>query len=210
MTDLLIDTSAWQGQIDFAALKGHVAGLYAKATQGLHSVDEQFRRSRDVARNRGIPCGGYHFVEMGADGALQAQHFLATMGTACTLIPMIDIEEGSFADASRTLLPGVPESIEERISRFSHLIASVDRTLPIGKRCLIYTNYDTWTTYMGNTDAFCGHPLWCAQSLDPRTSGLFGGWKSAALWQYGEGRVPGITGTVDLDKLLVPIERLQR
>lgn len=210
MTDLVIDTSDFQGQIDFAALKGHVAGIYPKATQGLHYVSEQYRRSRDVARTRGIPCGAYHFVEMGVDGGLQAKHFLATMGTATTLLPMIDIEEGSFASANGNLLPGVPISLADRIARFSHLISAVDQTLPIGKRALIYTNYDTWTRYMGNTTGFCGHPLWVAQSLDPRTSGLFGGWKNAVLWQYGQGSVPGIIGSVDLDKLLVPIDQITR
>lgn len=200
MSDLLIDTSVDQGAIDFAALKGHVVGIYPKATEGITYTDAQYRRSRDIARTRGIRCGAYHFVRMNDDGALQAKHFLSQRGGACTLVPMVDIEEASF--------DGVTLPLETKIARFSHLISAIDRTLPIGKRCIIYTNYDTWTTYMGNTDAFSGHLLWVAQSEDPRKSGLFGGWKSAAIWQYSIGRVPGISGDVDLDKILVPISMI--
>ncbi len=202
MNDLVLDLSVFQDTVDFAALKGKVVAVFAKATDGLTEVDPQFRRNRDVARNRGIPAGGYHFARMYDDGALQAKHFLSVMGANCNVIPMVDVEEESFA--------GVDAPLDVLISRLSHLIATIDQKLPIGKRALIYTNWDTWTRYMGNTDAFAGHPLWVAQSEDPRVSGLFGGWTRAAIWQSGQGTIEGIDTQVDLDQLLVPLAEILR
>ena len=202
----VLDVSVDQGVIDAAAIKqsGQVAGLYAKATEGLTYTDEQFRRNRAVAFRRKIPFGPYHFYGAGDDGGLQAAFFVAVSKPFGALRPMVDVEEASFA--------GVTDSLDVKIERLSHLIDDVEAALPRKRkdrpRAIIYTNCDTWQRFMGDTDAFCGHDLWVAQSLDPRTSGLFGGWTKAAIWQFGTTTVPGIAAPVDTDELLVPISYL--
>ena len=198
----IIDISTDQGTIDAAAIRqsGQVAGIVAKATEGLTYTDDQFRRNRAVAFKRKIPLGAYHFYRAGDDGGLQAAFFVSVAKPYGALRPMIDVEEASF--------DGVTDSLDVLVERLSHLVDGVAAALPRGKRPMIYTNADTWTRFMGNTDAFSGHDLWVAQSLDPRTSGLFGGWTQAVLWQFGTTSVPGIAGPVDTDELLVPISRL--
>lgn len=199
-----IDISTFQGVVDFAALKGSgsVAFVYAKATEGLHEVDDQYKRNRDVARNRHIPVGAYHFFHPAADPVRQAAHFLATIGQA-TLLPMVDVEVSEGCSAS------------EIVASLAAFLREVDRTLPLGKRTLIYTGWAFWNDAVGGSDAFAGHPCWVAaypdSYEDTQAAPVPTGWTRATLWQYSStGRIPGIAGNVDLDRLEGPLSLIER
>lgn len=191
-----IDTSFVQrdrGPYDFARVKasGKVDFAYARVSYGSNPADDDgmaYVDAHDGAKAHGIPFGGYHFFLFGQDGLEQAQHFLQQIDAhAGENAPMVDVEEGS----------GTTGSLQENIERLSTFNAAIEKAIG---RPLIYTNDDTWTNTMGDTDAFAGHGLWVAQSVDPK-SGLFGGWTTWKIWQYGLGDIDGIVGQVDLDLL---------
>lgn len=194
-----IDASTFQRVIDWGAVKqsGKVQFAFARATDGSTYVDDQFERNHDVAKERGIPIGAYHFFRYGDDPVVQAKAFLeVTKGRLGTLLPMIDVEEQSFAST-----PILADAIH-KISAFVQVIEGISK-----RKMLLYTNYDTWQRFMQNTDAFAGHPLWLAQTESP-DDGLFGGWSDWMLWQDSTIVCPGIEGGVDFD-ILNPRHTLQ-
>lgn len=197
-----IDASTFQNVIDWAAVKqsGQVQFAWARATDGPFYTDDTFVRNHDVAREREIPLGAYHFFRFNADAVVQARHFVAATFSAGRLgnaLPMIDVEEESFATAIDQHLA------EVAIGNFLHTVIGLTGV----RTMLLYTNYDTWTKYMGNSKRFADLPLWLAQTANPIT-GLFGAWTDWMLWQDSTTTVPGIDGPVDLD-LLNPAHKLE-
>lgn len=190
-----VDASTFQNVIDWAAVKqsGQVQFAWARATDGPFYVDDEFARNHDIARERAIPIGSYHFFRFNADPIVQARHFVATSFTAGRLgncLPMIDVEEESF------VTPLDQSLAETAIANFVHTVMGLTHV----RSMLLYTNWDTWTKHLGNSKRFANLPLWLAQTVDPGT-GLFGGWKDWLLWQDSTTTVPGINGAVDLDLL---------
>lgn len=200
-----IDLSYANGIVNWnaAAESSDVKFAYTRATYGANPADDDgssFVHNHDECKRLSIPVGAYHFYRFACDGHAQAAHFLsATDGRLGTLLPMVDVEEQSF--------DGVPD-LTAAVASLADVLHAIE--LQIGKRAIIYTNWNTWTTYLRDTDAFSGHPLWCAQTIDPRRSGLFGGWKEALLWQDATTTIPGISGAVDRDYLLGAMEDITR
>lgn len=187
-----IDVSYAQGVIDWAAVatQGNVSFVYAKATEGLTLVDDQFARNRTVTMARSIPCGAYHFFHFDLDPLAQAQHFLSVAKPGKgDLLPMVDVEVSNGDD------------IATKVAKLSQFITAVERAIG-GKRMLVYSSYGFWNSSMGGSAAFSGHPLWIAEyNNDPQPT-LPSGWNSWAIWQYSDaGSVAGISGSVDLDRL---------
>ena len=188
-----IDVSTYQGKIDFAQVKIYAGFVYAKATEGATYVDDQFRANHDGCKAAGIPFAPYHFFHFGQDPVAQAAHFLATIdGYEGTLLPMVDVESGG--QDGVTNLPTL-------ITGLSMFLTAIEKTLG-GKRCIIYSDYGDWNGLMQGTDAFSGHPFWVAEYNAQPAPSLPAGFTSWVIWQYSSGgKVPGITGAVDLDRL---------
>jgi lysozyme len=79
-------------------------------------------------------------------------------------------------------------------------------TAATGVKPIIYTNPTFWSTSMANTDSFArnGYRLWVANWTTAGQPTLpADGWGGLGwtLWQHSStGRVPGISGNVDLDR----------
>lgn len=190
-----VDISVDQGDIDFAALKGSVAWVHAKATEGITYQDSMFRTYHDGAKAVGIPFGAYHFFRGNDDGVLQAQNFLVAIdGYEGNVLPMVDCEEDGRGGVDR----------ETFLRNLSAFISHVDVGLN-GKRMLIYFMYSFWTDFLGGYDGFSGHPAWPAAYNNDGSLDMTGtGWKDWTIWQYSNGSglsVPGIAGGVDHDRL---------
>jgi lysozyme len=72
-----------------------VSFLYAKATDGLHSVDPQFAATAAACRDAGLAFGAYGVLEPDgcAEASTQAAHFVATAkDSGMTLPPWCDFE----------------------------------------------------------------------------------------------------------------------
>jgi lysozyme len=187
-----IDVSYAQKSVGWTAVKqeGQVAFVYARASQGTTITDDYFKANHDQVIAEGLPFGSYHFYSSASDGLAQAEYFLnLTDGRIGTLVPVLDVEELSFS--SKPPVAAVVASIDAFLTRIQQ---------EIGRMPIIYTNYDTWQTRLGNSEGFAGHPLWVAQTLDPN-KGLYGGWTDWVLWQDSTTNVAGIADAVDLDLL---------
>jgi lysozyme len=198
-----IDISAYQGDVDFAAVRtSGISFVYAKATQGLHEHDEHFAGYHDGARAAGLAFGAYHFLQLNEDGAAQADHFLAaTEGRLGTLLPMVDVEDGGRG--------GVTD-----LTALVNCIAAFNQRLEekLDCRVIVYSDMGDWNGFMQGTDSFSGHPFWVAEYNSDAAPTLPAGFNSWAIWQYSsKGSIPGIAGDVDLDQLngddLAVIER---
>lgn len=187
-----IDVSTYQGTIDWERVKN--AGnsfAFAKATEGIHTVDTTFAANWAGMQAAGISRGAYHFYRATRDPAQQAQHFLDVLTSAggltdTDLPPALDLEDnnGAAQIGSTALISGVTTWL-------SHVSDATGR-IPI-----IYTAPSFWRTYMNNQ--FGQYFLWIANYGVPKPH-VPDGWDRWSFWQYADnGNVDGIQGPVDLD-----------
>lgn len=193
-----IDVSSWQGSIDFAKVRA--AGkrfVIAKATEGNSWTDSTYAHNKAYAMANGLKFTGYHFARpstKAGDAASEADHFVSVLGLKRgMLIPALDLEVSGGLGTS---------ALQTWVKTF--LTRVYGRT---GVRAMIYTNASFWSTYMGNTSWFSanGYPvLWIAHwgTTTPSVPGTNWAGRGWHLWQYSDcGKVSGISGCVDLDRL---------
>lgn len=186
-----IDVSAYQPTIDWAQVAASgIKFCYAKATEGMGYFSDEFISQHNGAKAAGIAFGAYHFWEPNEDPVAQAEFFLRSIdGYQGTLLPMVDVE---VSDGVAT---------HDLITRLSLFVQTVEKSLN-GKKCIIYSDYGFWNDEMGGTDAFSGHPFWVAEYNNDAQPTLPIGMTHWVIWQYSSsGKVPGIPGNVDCDKL---------
>lgn len=193
-----IDVSNWQGTIDFAKVKA--AGksfVFAKASEGSTWTDASYARNKSNAMAAGLRFGAYHFARPGTaagDAVKEADHFIAVMGlTRGMLRPVLDLEVSG--GLSRPALQAWVRSFLGRISS------------RLGVRAMIYTTSSFWTWYMGGTSWFVENGytvLWIAHWKVTSPKVPTANWSGAGwtFWQYSAcGRVAGVRGCVDLDRI---------
>ncbi|GIP21357.1 glycoside hydrolase family 25 protein [Paenibacillus sp. J22TS3] len=187
-----IDVSHWQGSIDWKKVRA--AGksfVFIKATEGTRYQDDHFLSYFKGAKSAGLLVGAYHFTRAAKPAEVKAEidHFLTVIGLAGGLdafdLPFVlDIETkeaGTRANVTATVRAWVDEFRR--------------RT---GKYPLIYTYPSFIEGYLDNS--LKDVPLWYAyySHVPP---GNKAGWKSWEFLQYtSEGKVPGISGNVDLNE----------
>jgi GH25 family lysozyme M1 (1,4-beta-N-acetylmuramidase) len=192
-----IDVSHWQGNIDWVKVAASgIRFAFIKATDGLNGVDPSFAKNWAGAKAAGIARGAYHYLHPNLAGASQADLFLHTvtvggMHDLGELSPAIDLEESDGAD---------PNSISVTIELFmQHMYEFAP-----GEKVALYTAPGWWLqhSFVFSQPAPAGSYLWIAH-WDVADPGTITGWDKATVWQYSaRGAVPGITGTVDLDRFL--------
>lgn len=199
-----IDVSYAQGGIEWAHVKqsGDVDFAYSRVCFGDIPADDDgliFISNHDGAKTYGIPFGCYFFYLSYRDPVAQAKYFLTrASGRYGQLMPMIDVEELSFVNKNGIRLDD--GDVDARIERLSTCIKTIENALgPV----LLYTNRNTWRTYMDGTDGFAGHKLWVASfGVPPGQPVMVDGWKSWAVHQYTSGGlISGINAFVDRDVL---------
>jgi lysozyme len=142
-----------------------------------------YRRGWEQSGRAGIARGAYHFFTFCRPGIEQAGNFLATTaGTGPELAPVADVEYGGNCKQ-----PPPPEAIRAELRAF---LDAVERET--GWRPMLYATREAESRLLGAefaTTARWGRDV--IRSPDDR------GWK---FWQFADnGRVAGVTGTVDLD-----------
>lgn len=194
MTDYVLgaDLSRWQGDVDFGRLEADgVRYVIIKATEGT-SVDAKFERNRNEAIKRGMLIGG-------------AYPFLRPTDTQATIDNFLSVSDG-FIPALDYEQPGVSHAVAHR------WVAGCESKL--GREGLGY-----YGLYPPDAieDVFARWPRWFPQypgndAAPPRLKPWDGAskitdWRSTWLiWQYtGSGRLPGIAGTIDLNRLCCPL-----
>lgn len=173
-----VDVSAYQGNIDRQVLKKQdIRFAFIKATEGSDHLDKKFTDNWDGAAEAGLPKGAYHFVTFNEGGKKQAEFFIKNVPAAeSELPPVIDFE--LYGDYLNNPPPAatINPIIDEMVTAFSD---------HYGVKPLIYTNYNTYNTYLKNrhTDI----PIWICDISDAEPS-LQGKheWK---FWQYSQRQI---------------------
>jgi lysozyme len=222
-TPLGVDVSRFQGTIGWkqVAERSSVSFAYVQASRGSGNdcpvaptrcgADEQYARNYRNARANGIRVGAYHraftqgrtLKQARADARREAALFTSMVGSLQPddLRPALDLETPFSGLRPRALRTWTRVWLRE-----------VEAAL--GAKPIVYTNLSSWRA-TGNVRGFArrGHDLWVAhwnvpasRILVPAANWDGQGW---SIWQYSStGRIPGIQGPVDLNRMRAPIERL--
>lgn len=182
-----IDVSMWQGDIDFERVAASgVDTVYIRSSLGSDYVDPYFQQNYDRARAAGLNVGFYHYVTARTVSQAEYQaHFFASVIQGkrfqCRIaMDFEDLANLTSAQANRIGLAFI-EKLEELC----------------GKGTVVYSNaYNAGNVFSGELTRY---PLWIAQyGVSSPSSSV--NWNSWAGWQYSDtGRVPGISGYVDMD-----------
>ena len=198
---MIIDVSRYQGHIDWPKAKeAGVTHAFIKATGEETAGPVPFKDGRFFGNwqmSKGVvKRGAYHFMDGShgsATGEAEADFFCDTVENAGgwgELRPVIDVE---WPPASGSLF-----EIEQ-------LDACVERVARrCGKAPIIYTGRWYWDRIPGvpNYDWLKVCPLWLAAYV-AKCPAPPAPWSAVTLWQYtSKGRVNGITGDVDMNRLV--------
>ena len=183
-----IDVSKFQGRIDWqtVAAQSDVRFVYIKATEGSTVSDSRYARNLKGAREAGLPVGSYHYFIGRRSARDQFDNFCRTVPRdEQDLLPMVDVEE-----AGNRLV--APERLRENLREFMELIHEEYGVYPI-----LYSQYGFYNARLAGHFDDCLIFMARYSKQEPRLKG-----KAAyAIWQYSErGHIPGIKGTVDLDR----------
>lgn len=183
-----IDISHHQGVIDWDKLRWARIGeepisfVFMKATEGETLVDRQFSYNFSQAHDYGFVRGAYHFFAPSVPVQAQLAHFFKTVKLEPgDLPPVLDVEQKG--DLS-------PEALRKAVLEWLHEAERHYGVVPI-----LYTYYSFKKNYL-NTPDFDKYPYWIAHYYVKKLN-YDGEWK---FWQHTDkGRLPGISGDVDLN-----------
>ncbi|MEK8030595.1 GH25 family lysozyme [Ideonella sp. DXS29W] len=181
-----VDLSNWQGQVDFAQLKGAgVDYVFIKASQGATVADADYPRNIQAARAAGLAAGSYHFYVTGDTPQAQFANFSSQVQLQPgDLPPVIDIESLNGGSSA------------ELVAALKQYIGLVEQRY--GVRPIIYAGESFANGYLAGLSAY---PLWLADYTSASTPKMPSDWSGWTFWQYSQtGRVAGVDGAVDLDR----------
>lgn len=206
-----IDVSSIQGVIDWERVAA--AGIrfaYVRTVIGLDTRDAMRAVNAARARKAGIELGlyGVCYPRHGRaqDAAQQAAQLAADhKASGATLRPMIDFE--SLAD--------VPDATPQEW--LAALDEYCDGLEAAGLSPILYTYPSFWRSMSGWTfDArWAAYPLWLAHYTKAGQPDVPPPWTRALVWQYAasapgfEGRVDGVPGLVDRNRLFGSLDDLR-
>jgi lysozyme len=188
-----IDVSNNQGVIDWAQVAAArvdqtpVTFVLLKRSQGTNFTDQYFAANWGGAKQHNLERGAYHFaVPARNTPEAEAAYFLAQLPALATYDQLaLDYEPD---EAAYQLHP------DDWMLRFCAKVEAATGVTP-----MIYTNKSI--AAMTTNTALARYPLWLA-CIDGPIPARIGVWPTIALWQYRwTGRVAGIAGNVDLNKL---------
>ena len=187
MPRTILDVSKWQGSIDWDKVKasGKIDGVMLRvlgSKDGKPYVDPYFARNYAECARLGLPVGGYYYTC--AVTQRQTEEELAALKTALRgktfQLPLaIDVEDPRL----RSLAP----------AKLSALVArAADRIETWNLYAMVYT-YTNFADTALAAQPLAPYDLWLADYRGTRPTRKHG------MWQYtSSGRVPGISGPVDL------------
>ena len=194
-----IDISHHQKYISWEKFSIQNAGRYSfifiKATEGSTHVDTRFGFNWKSAAIAGLHRGAYHFFSLRSSATAQAFNFMKQVQLAeGDLPPVLDYEVDPSGIVSLSYA-------RKEVSKWLYLVEK-----KYGVKPVIYTNITLYNkVFKGYFNDF---NFWLADynKYQPRIH-IAG--EKVRFWQYTEsGRVPGISGNVDLNVFLGPYEDL--
>lgn len=186
-----IDVSRFQGEVDWEQVKaaGYKFAML-RAGYGDNTVDEQFRRNASECNRIGLPIGAYWFCYSASpeNAAKEADSCIRTVSPYRLEYPVcFDIEQASADYVESQGISFTPALARSMVKSFCNRVESK------GYYAMFYSNRSFFDTYLG-TELSKRYAFWYARYTD-----TFDG-TDCGMWQYSStGRVPGISGNVDLD-----------
>lgn len=179
-----VDVSAYQADIDMAALKNqNIEFAYIKATEGSSYRDDLFEQNWQRAREAGMPAGAYHFFSYDSSGASQAENFIGAVGHDMSgrLLPAVDVEY--YGDKEEN-----PPAKADVVRELGAYLSAVEAEY--GVKPIIYTRSDVYENYIKGS--FDGYPIWMSSLYQPVGWTYDGDWE---IWQYlNRGVLDGYSG----------------
>lgn len=176
-----IDVSNHQGKIDWekVATDKNIQFVYIKATEGATYIDKSYERNITEARKNGFKVGSYHFLRNTSPVISQFKNFKnEAKRDFQDLIPMLDVEELVSKDSIRLFCKLVKDHY--------------------GKKPVIYGTNKSYNLYCA--PEFNDYILMIGR-YGPKKPVIKGS-GHYDIWQFSEkGKIPGISKTVDLDRL---------
>lgn len=182
-----IDVSSWQGAaIDWNAVAGAgYAFSLAKATEGVGYVNPAFAAQWTGAQAAGLVRAAYHFALPNQNSAPdEAAYFLKAVAANGGLLPgdalALDVEAGN-----GDLLPWVSAFLQATEAA-------------VGFKPFLYSRTEFMASHGLLDPSLADNGLWLAQ-YQAQQPPAPAPWEFVAIWQSGQGNVPGISGLVDLN-----------
>jgi len=183
-----IDVSRYQDVIAWEEVKVmkvedvQLGFAFIKATEGIESVDPQFRRNWRRSKNNNIVRGAYHFFNAGKDGRTQAANFIKRVELESgDLPPVLDVEQRNGVSKSQ---------LQKEVKEWLEVVEAYYHVTPV-----IYTNADFYIQNLGSE--FDKYPLWVAHYYQQDQPRINRGW---IFWQHNDrGNVNGIVSKVDFN-----------
>jgi lysozyme len=185
-----VDVSRWQGNIDWAKLRGQGANFaYIKATDGGDHLDPMFKKNWRAAHSAGLKRGAYHFFYWCRTAGDQADWFIRNVPRVeGALPPVIDVEWNGESSCKRR--PSAAK-VREKMQVFMDRLEA-----HYGQRPIIYTSPDFYRDNLKG--AFPNHPFWL-RSVARHPAKTYPG-RKWVFWQYsGSGLSQGVRGRIDLN-----------
>lgn len=186
-----IDVSKYQGEINWPQARASgVSFAFLKATEGGDRVDSRFEEYWEQSRWAKIPRGAYHFYYFCTPAAKQAAWFIRHVPKERGALPPVLDMEWNHKSPSCKFRPE-PPAVRRQMTVFLNML-----TRHYGQKPVIYTTVDFYRE--NGLAAFRDHDFWL-RSVADHPGNIYPGQKWT-FWQYsGTGKVPGITGDVDLN-----------
>ncbi len=205
-----IDVSHYQRDIQWATLVKDsiphpIRFVFIKATQGKSMVDAHFKQNWDNAQKHQLRIDAYHFYRYKDDPLEQAANYIRNVPlTKGHLLPIIDVE----LDCTGCTAPEIPA--EQMIANLKKYVDAIEQHYKV--KPIIYTYEGFYRTYLQGH--FPEHYYWMAlYSNRPPKGWVVPDKKTVltepkiALWQFTDsGKIPGITGSVDMSFLIGQFE----
>ncbi len=216
-----IDISRFQGKevewgkiarsgVDFAFVQAsRGSGKDCAVSPDRCGKDETYDRNYKLARKEGVRVGPYHraftdgksVADAKKDAKREAKIFIKEVGDLKKddLRPVLDWESPFDRFGEKELLKWIRTWLDR-----------VEREYDV--KPIIYTNFTSWQA-VGDTTEFAedGYPLWVANFNVKKPKVPADNWdgRGWAIWQFtSSGKVPGIDGDVDENKLRVPYRKI--
>jgi lysozyme len=185
-----IDVSHHQGIIDWGRVKASGQSfVFIKATEGADFRDRRFHENWALARAQGLVTGAYHYFTFCSPGLAQAENFLAVAPRAARTLPLaVDVEFTGNCVGWENM-----DEIRRELLIFDEHVRE-----HAGYSPLLYTTEDVRRELVPaelHPRGYWLRSLWGEPSEDAK-------WH---FWQYSDtGRVPGVSGVVDLNVFVGP------
>ena len=185
-----IDVSEWQGGIDWAKVRNSVDGAILRARSGKSYVDKKFAYNAAECNRLDIPIGAYLLSKAVtvAEAKAEAAELLKAVAPYKMTLPLaFDYEYDSHkgVNVTKELVSGMALAFCEEITK-------------AGYTALNYTNIDYLTRYF-TPEAESKYGIWLAAWRDSVPSEYEKQPHDCVIWQYGVGRISGISTDVDMN-----------